>query len=312
MPAPEISGVLVGVELGGTKILVASSTGASSTGGLSIETREQVPTTDPDTTLTAVREAMGRVARGRQIVGLGLAPFGPVDLRRTSTRFGELLSTPKVGWSGINVVEALTGGLEVPVGTDTDVNAALLAEKTLGGGRLYDNVAYLTVGTGVGGGIWTDGRVLHGVNHPEIGHIRVPRHRQDKHESSCPFHGDCLEGMASGAAVEQRWGTSAERLDRLSDAATRLEAWYLARGIAGLCTVVPVDVVIIGGGLSKLPGLHAHISMELTEASGLYPPVPFAEGGPIVIPPELGDDAGVLGALLLARSATRESVAKPG
>ncbi|GMQ93703.1 MAG: ROK family protein [Acidimicrobiia bacterium] len=298
MPTPEISGVLIGVELGGTKILVASSTT-----DLALGAREQVPTTDPETTLAAVREAIGRVTQGRRIVGLGIASFGPVDLRRVSDRFGEILSTPKVGWSGVNVVDALAEGLDVPVGTDTDVNAALLAEKTMGAGRFYDTVAYLTVGTGVGGGIWSDGSVLHGANHPEIGHIRVQRHGEDQHESSCPFHDDCLEGMASGPAVEQRWGTVAESLDRLSDAATRLEAWYLARGIAGLCSVVPVDVVIIGGGLSKLPGLHAEIAKALNDASGLYPPVPFAEGGPVIIPPELGDDAGVLGALLLARSA---------
>jgi fructokinase len=168
-------------------------------------------------------------------------------------------------------------------------------------------MAYLTVGTGIGGGIWTADRVLHGANHPEIGHIRIPKHPGDQHKSSCPFHGDCLEGMASGTAVRQRWGTSGESLGHLTSSATKLLAWYLARGISGLCAVVPVDIVVVGGGISKLPGIHGEIASALPEASGLYPPVPFAEEGPAVVPPALGDDAGVLGAIKLAKRARSES-----
>lgn len=307
MPAADPSDLYVGVELGGTKMVIASSLG-----GTSIAAREEVPTADPDTTLQAVRLAIGAVVDGRPFKALGLASFGPIDLRARGDRYGELLNTPKPGWSGVNVLDAISGNLGVPTVIDTDVNAAVLAESAWGAGRAYDHVAYLTVGTGVGGGIWSNGRLVRGSNHPEIGHIRVPRQSEDHHISSCPFHEDCLEGMASGAAVRQRWGRAPEDLGHLTGAATRLEAWYLARGIAGMCSVVPIDIVIIGGGLSKLPGLHSEVAKALAGASGLYPPVPFAEGGPVIARPELGDDAGVLGAIELARIVTQGSAETRG
>ncbi len=176
----------------------------------------------------------------------------------------------------------------------------------------FDHVAYLTVGTGVGGGIFSNGAVVHGSNHSEIGHIRVPRHPDDHHTSSCPFHADCLEGLASGTAVRDRWGRSAENLGQMLSSAVQLEAWYLARGIAGLCAVIPVDLVVIGGGLSKLPGLHEETARALEEASGLYPPIPFAEDGPQIATPTLGDDAGVRGAIELAEIARSGSATTPG
>ncbi|MEN8041324.1 MAG: ROK family protein [Actinomycetota bacterium] len=300
MPSVNDSSVYVGVELGGTKMVVAASQD-----GLTVSRREQVPTTDPDTTLRSLRDAIREVAGEERIEAVGLASFGPIDLRAESDSFGQMLATPKPGWTGVDIVEGITGGLDVPVGVDTDVNGAVLAEALHGAGSDYRHVAYLTVGTGVGGGIWTDGGVLHGANHPEVGHIRVPRQREDHHTSSCPFHDDCLEGMASGTAVRERWGTAAQDLGHLTPAATKLEAWYLARGIAGLSAVVPVEVVIIGGGLSHLPDLHAQVAAALDEASGRYPPVPFAEGGPTIVPPGLGSDSGVLGAIELAKAAKR-------
>ncbi len=297
-----VSDLLVGVELGGTKIVVASGRG-----GARLERRVAVPTLDPPSTIAKVRSAIDEVAEGRRIVGVGLASFGPIDIRPSSETYGELLTTPKTRWRGVDVVRSITGGIEAPVRVDTDVNGALIAEKLWGAGRDSDHIAYITVGTGVGGGIWSDGRVLRGANHPEIGHIRVARHEDDDHISTCPFHEDCLEGMASGVAVQERWGTPAHDLGRFTSSATRLEAWYLARGIAGMCAVLPVERVIVGGGLAKLPGMHAQIAQALVEASGAYPPVPFAEGGPKIVPPGLGDDAGVLGALELARIAREGS-----
>lgn len=292
------SEVLIGVELGGTKMVVAASSD-----GINLDAREQLPTKDPDSTITSIREAIETIAGARQIAAIGLASFGPIDLRRGSPDYGRLVNTPKPGWSGVDVIGGITGAFEAPFMADTDVNAAVIAEKLHGAGIGYDHVAYLTIGTGVGGGIWSNGRVLHGANHPEIGHIRVPRQLEDHHASSCPFHDDCLEGMASGTAVRERWGVQAENLDHLLPAATRLEAWYLARGIAGLCAIIPVEMVIVGGGLAKLPGLHSEVAKALDEASGMYPPIPFAEGGPLVTAPVLGDDAGVRGAIELAKLA---------
>lgn len=307
MSEPDVSRVLIGVELGGTKMIVAASVD-----GLLLDAREQLPTGDPDSTFDAIRETITSVADDRTISAIGLASFGPIDLRGDSPDFGRLISTPKPGWSGVDVVGGIAGAFDVPVAVDTDVNAAVMAEKLYGAGTEVDHVAYLTIGTGVGGGIWSNGRVLHGANHPEIGHIRVPRHAEDHHKSSCPFHEDCLEGMAAGPAVRARWGARAENLDHLTGAATRLEAWYLARGIAGLCAVIPVEMVVIGGGLAKLPDLHAEVATALAEASGLYPPIPFAESGPVVVAPELGDDAGVRGAIELAKLATRGSATTRG
>ncbi len=307
MSEADASGVLIGVELGGTKMVVAASGN-----GLSLDAREQLPTGDPDTTFSAIRRTIVSVADRRPISAIGIASFGPIDLRAHSTEFGRIISTPKPGWSGVDVVEGITGEFKVPFAIDTDVNAAVRAEKLHGAGTELDHVAYITVGTGVGGGIWSDGRVLRGANHSEIGHIRVPRQSDDHHRSSCPFHADCLEGMASGVAVRERWGMSAENLDHLSGAATRLEAWYLARCIAGLCAIVPVEMVIVGGGLAKLPNLHEEVATALAEASGLYPPIPFAEGGPAVVAPALGDDAGVMGAIELANLATQGSAATQG
>lgn len=294
--------VLVGVELGGTKMVIATSVD-----GISLDARTQLPTSDPDSTLQAICTSIASVADDRPVGAIGLASFGPIDLREASDRFGHLADTPKPGWSGVDIARGIVSSFNVPFAVDTDVNAAVVAEAKYGAGRGYDHVAYLTVGTGVGGGISLNGRVLHGANHPEIGHIRVPRHPEDHHTSSCPFHDDCLEGMASGTAIRERWGRKAQSLERLAPSATKLEAWYLARGIAGLCTVVPVEVVVIGGGLSKLPGLHSQVSKALSDASGMYPPVPFGEGGPSIVAPALGDDAGVRGAIELAKRAMSRS-----
>lgn len=292
------AGMLVGVELGGTKIVVASSAD-----GVVLDARERLPTTDPDTTLEAIRASIHNVSGGEAISAIGIASFGPIDLRRNRVSFGRLVSTPKPGWSGIDVVGGITDGFDAPFAVDTDVNAAVMAETHFGAGAGFDHVLYLTVGTGLGGGISSNGRVVHGANHPEIGHVRVARQPQDHHVSSCPFHDDCLEGMASGTAIKHRWGSPADELGADISAATQLEARYLASGIAVLCSVMPVEVTIIGGGVSKLDRLHQYVAESLSDASGMYPPIPFAEGGPLIVPPVLGDDSGVRGAIELAKLA---------
>ena len=296
------SRVLVGIELGGTKIIVASSAD-----GVILDARERLPTTEPDATLEAIRTAISGLTGGQAVSAIGIASFGPIDLRRDSGSFGRLITTPKPRWADIDVVGGIASDLDVPLMVDTDVNAAVIAEKHFGAGVGFDHVAYLTVGTGLGGGVWSDGNVIHGSNHSEIGHIRVPRQPDDEHVSSCPFHDDCLEGMASGSAMMGRWGSPADELGSRTLAATQLEARYLASGIAVLCSVVPVEVVIIGGGVSKLPQLHHYVAESLADASGMYPPIPFAEGGPLIVSPALGDDSGVRGAIELAKLARTES-----
>jgi fructokinase len=288
--------VHVGIELGGTKIVV----GASIT-GTKLVSREVVPTGEASGTLLAVRSAIASVADSYELKALGIASFGPIDLRQGSATYGWMLDTPKAGWSDVAVLSEIIPP-DVPFAIDTDVNAALLAERTWGAGTAA-NVAYLTVGTGIGGAIWSDGVMIHGANHPEIGHVRVPRHPDDPFPGICPFHADCLEGMASGTAISERWGSAAHDLGPRVREALRFESWYLAHAVATIGAVVPVEQVIIGGGVSKMPGLHVSISAMLREASGGYPAIPFSMGGPHIIPPGLGDDAGVVGAIELGRAA---------
>lgn len=292
----------VGVELGGTKVIVGASDG-----GRSLTARRRIDTTSPDVTLRLARQAIEEVAAGRTIGSIGIASFGPIDLRRERLSFGQLVHTPKAGWSGANVVQALADGFGVPHAVDTDVNGALRAEMVHGGWNAQ-TAAYLTVGTGVGGGLWVDGETVLGANHPEMGHVRVPRLHGDDHPGGCPYHGDCLEGMASGPALGGRFGIPAESLVGSDlEEAREIAAWYVAGGIASICAVVPVGMVIIGGGVSHMPGFHATVRSMLPEAGAGYPPVPFDEGGPEIVGPALGDDAGVLGAIELGRRARSRS-----
>jgi len=286
----------VGVELGGTKVIVAASTG-----GKDLYVRRRIPTTSPAQTLSAIRETILEVSDAQMPRGIGIASFGPIDLRPNSGTFGQLITTPKAGWSGTNVITSLSLPSDIPVNLDTDVNAAVLGEHIWGAGTSA-NVAYITVGTGVGGAIWSNGAIVRGANHSEIGHLRVPRHPDDNHPGSCPYHEDCLEGMASGTALNERWGRPAESLGDETTKAVAIEAWYLAHGIASVSAMVPVSQVIIGGGVSRMEGLHAAVSAVLPSVTNGYPPVPFAGGGPEILKPGLGNDSGVVGAIELARS----------
>jgi len=287
--------VHIGVELGGTKVVIGASAE-----GPELVYRDVVPTTDPESTLAAVQNSIENVMGNHRVLAIGVASFGPIDIRPGSSTYGVMLPTPKPGWTGTNVLAGIAHS-GVPTALDTDVAGAVLAEHAWGAAT-SDNGAYFTVGTGIGAALWSDGGVLHGANHSEIGHVRVPRHPDDAFPGSCPFHGDCLEGMASGTAIRERWDLSPEALGDDASAVLDLESWYLAHAIASLCAVVPVDQVIIGGGVAKLPGFHAGISAMLPRASGGYPSVPFATGGPQILPPGLGDDAGVIGAIELGRT----------
>lgn len=303
MQQPAVTtGVDVGIELGGTKVIVAASTH-----GVDLVDREQVETSEPIATFAAIRAAIASVSAGYPVRSMGIASFGPIDLRQRSPSRGTILSTPKPDWSDVNVLTGIAKGFGIPVGLDTDVNAAVRAEAVWGGHN-ESAIAYLTVGTGIGGGIWVDGTVVNGSNHPEIGHLRVSLHPEDDFAGSCRFHPDCLEGRASGTAIRARWGAPAEALGERSCDVIRLESWYLARGVAALCSVVPVEKVIVGGGVSHLDGLHASVADALEGASGGYPPIPFAFGGPVISAPTLGENAGVLGAIAVGREAWQRVV----
>ena len=287
----------VGIELGGTKVVVGASRG-----GNSLTDRLRIDTREPDQTLADVRAALRRIAGTADVAAVGIGTFGPVDLRPGSASFGTITNTPKPLWSGVDVFAGILMDLEGrPAAIDTDVNAALIGEHVWGAADT-DTAAYLTIGTGIGGGIWANGGLVRGSNHPEVGHVAVRRHPDDEFPGSCPYHGACLEGMASGTALAARFGTRAEDMDaNTAEQARNLAAFYVADGIVTMCSVVPVETVVIGGGVAHMGGFHDGVRRAVAAIAAGYPPVPFDEAGPTIVAPALGNDAGVLGAIELAR-----------
>jgi fructokinase len=277
--------------------------------------RATIPTTTPEETLGRVVEFFQHEMTARPLAALGVASFGPVDLDPRSPKFGFITSTPKPGWSNVDICGVLRRALEIPVGFDTDVNAAALAEARWGAARDLkasglDNILYITVGTGIGGGVLVDGSPLHGLIHPEMGHILIPQNRdEDPFPGACPFHGNCLEGLASGLAMELRWGIKAEHLEP-DHHAWRLEARYLAIGLASLVCVLSPHRIVMGGGVMHNLGLFPMIRENLRECLNGYVQAPdiLESIDTYVVPPRLGDDAGVLGALVLAERALEGAI----
>ncbi len=282
--------MIAGIELGGTKTVVAIGTGA---GELLEEWR--FPTTQPEATLGAVIDWLRAHGEPERI---GIAAFGPVGIDPQRENYGKILATPKPGWTGFSLTGSLAAAFPTATLTlDTDVNAATLAEARIGAAAGLDDVAYITIGTGIGGGILSGGRLIHGARHPEFGHLKVPRQAGDDFPGVCPFHGDCLEGLASGPAIAARWGKPAHELEA-DHPAWATQAWYLAHGILALLAIVSPARVIVGGGVSQAAGLHARIRSKLVEISaGYFPPALDAD---YVVAPALGQEAGIRGALLLA------------
>ncbi len=293
--------LLGGIEAGGTKFVCVVGTGPDD-----IRAELRAPTTTPGETLAAALHFFqAQQAAHGPLAALGIGSFGPVELHPTSALFGFITSTPKPGWANTDVVGVFRRGLEVPVAFDTDVNAAALGEWRHGAARGLDTFLYLTVGTGIGGGALVNGRLLHGLVHPEMGHVRVAHdHRADPFAGACPFHGDCLEGLASGPALTARWGQPAHELPA-DHPAWRLEANYLAQALQGLvCTLSPQRIVM-GGGVMDQPQLLARVRRELQTLLGGYIQAPelLRDIDAYVVPPVLGRRAGALGALVLAERA---------
>ena len=238
----------------------------------------------------------------------GVASFGPVRLDRKAPDWGKLLATPKPGWSGASFVTPLVDRFALPVGLDTDVNAAALAEFRLGALRGFPSGAYITVGTGIGAGIVADGVTVHGVLHPEVGHIRVLRRLEgdDDFAGCCPYHGDCLEGLAAGPAIQQRWGESLSRLP-LDHIAHNLVADYIGQVCATLVLAFSVGRIVIGGGVSEAPNLRRHIEARTQRWLGGYLNIESVAAGSFIAAPGLGDRSGLAGALLLAQIAAQQS-----
>ncbi len=290
-------GLIGAVEAGGTKINLAVGTSATE-----ILSTARVETTAPEATINAILEFFEPYRA--ELRGFGVASFGPVRLDRGAADWGRLLSTPKVGWSGASFVDPLIGNFGLPVELETDVNAAAMAECQFGSLLGVKSGTYLTVGTGIGGGLIIDGVPVHGMMHPEMGHIRVLRcvSADDDFAGYCPYHGDCLEGLASGPAIKLRWGRSLSELapDHL---AHTLIADYLGQACAGLVLTLSVERIVIGGGVSLSPGLHAAVVQRMRHWLGGYLTDPRIFEDSFVSQPSLGDKAGLIGAMLLAERA---------
>ncbi len=291
------------IEAGGTKFLCAV--------GLDpwqVFDRVTIPTSDPATTMGTVLDFFGAaIDRHGPIDAIGIASFGPVELRQGLDRHGFITATPKAGWSGTDVAGPIRRAFGLPVGFDTDVNGAALGEGRWGAGRGLSSFVYITVGTGIGGGAVVNGRILHGMVHPEMGHLSIGRWDGDDFPGVCPYHGDCLEGMAAGPALEARFGARPEELDdaRLK-AAVEVVSRYLAAGLRNLVYALAPARVIVGGGVSLLPGLFPALRQCLEDALGGYPGLPEHRDATFVVPPELGAEAGIAGAFVLAETAASD------
>lgn len=285
------------VETGGTKVVCLVGSGPNR-----IVAQTAIPTGEPVETLAQVLVFFQQeVSSGGPLAAIGIASFGPLELRRSHPRYGFITTSPKPGWSDVDLVGPIRSTLDVPVGLDTDVNAAALGERRWGSARGLDTFLYLTAGTGIGAGAVINGEVIHGVGHPEMGHVSVPRQPGDDFAGTCPFHGDCLEGMASGAAIAARWGCSAEQLDgEALLAATRLEAAYLAAGLRNMVYITAPQRIVIGGGVTGLPDLFPLLRASLTQTLAGYPNLVEHTAEEFIVPAELGPLAGPAGALLLA------------
>ena len=286
-----------GVEAGGTKFVCAVGTGPDD---LRAETR--FPTTKPAETLgRAVEFFRAAVREHGEIAGLGVASFGPVDVDPRSPTWGHVTTTPKPGWAHTDVACPLGRALGVPVAFDTDVNGAALGEQRWGAARDLDTFVYVTVGTGIGGGGLVAGELMHGLLHPEMGHLAVPRHPDDTFEGICPFHGDCLEGLASGPAIEARAGARGEELAD-DHPVWEIEAHYLAVLAANLTLILSPRRLIFGGGVMRRPRLYNLVRQGLLQrlAGYLKTPEILEHIDRYLMAPQLGERAGVLGAIALA------------
>jgi fructokinase len=291
-----------GIEAGGTKFICGIGNGPEDL------VREQFITSTPEATL---RQAIGffEERAGRTLEAVGIGSFGPVDLRRDSPTYGYITSTPKPGWENVDLAGSVSRALHVPVGFDTDVNGAILSEARWGAAEGLADALYLTIGTGIGGGVLVNGRVAHGLLHPEMGHLRLPHdYARDPFPGNCPYHGDCLEGMASGPAMQKRWGAPAGALPP-DHPAWQLEAHYLSLALVNLALAFSPRRILLGGGVMQQPHLFQMIRSEFASLLNGYVRHPdiLDHLDEYIQPPKLGNDAGVLGALLLAELALAES-----
>lgn len=279
------------IEAGGTKFVCAIADEQ-----FNIMERISLPTTTPEETMKGVFNFFDQYQK--ELVSIGVGSFGPIDVNKNSDTYGYITTTPKKGWANYNFVGNLKKRYNCKIAWTTDVNAAAYGELKKGAGKGLQSLIYITVGTGIGGGVVVDGKIINGFNHPELGHILVRRHPDDDFKGTCPFHNDCLEGMAAGPAIEQRSGTKGQFLNEDSPA-WQLEAYYLAQALVDYTAVLSPERIIFGGGVMKQSQLFDMIRESFQIQMNGYLPTPNLND--YIVPCELGDNAGITGCLLLAK-----------
>lgn len=285
-----------GIEAGGTKMVCAVAEAEKNGACPKIIDRISLPTGQPKETLTEIIDYFKK----REIEALGIGCFGPVDLDRDSDMYGHITKTPKPGWENCNMVGVFREALQVPVGFDTDVNGAVLGEVTWGAAQGCGNAIYITIGTGVGVGVYSNGALLHGLVHPEAGHMLLQKHPKDTYKGRCPYHPNCVESLASGPAIEERWGKKAAELADRSEV-WEMEAYYIAQAVTNyIVTYSPQKIILWGGvmhqeqlfdmvrtGVKEM--LHGYIHHEMVEEKIEQ----------YITAPALGENPGILGAIRL-------------
>ena len=282
------------LEAGGTKMVCAIG---DETG--KIFEQVSIPTVTPDVTMPKLLDYF----KERGVEALGIGCFGPIELDQDAPDYGSITSTPKVAWRNYNIVKSFADALHCPIGFDTDVNGSVLGEVTFGQAKGKNCVIYLTIGTGVGGGIYIEGRLLHGMMHPEAGHVMIRRRGDDSYEGKCPYHKTCLEGLAAGPAIEERWGKKAVELAGRPEV-WDLEADYIAQALMGYILILSPEMIILGGGVMHQEQLFPLIRTKVKEMLGGYIQAKELEDMEhYIVPASLHDDQGIMGCLELARRA---------
>ncbi len=286
--------MLGAIEAGGTKFVCAVGDHLGN-----IMDRVTIPTTVPEETMKDVIAFFKKYP----VEAIGIGSFGPIDVNLESPTYGYITSTPKTAWKNYPLVQTIKDVFSVPVGFNTDVNAAALGEATLGAAKGLDSCLYMTVGTGIGAGAIVQGNLLQGLSHPEMGHILVRRHPDDSYKGKCPYHHDCFEGLAAGPAIEERWGDKGANLaDR--DEVWDLEAYYIAQALMQYILILSPKKMILGGGVMHQEQIFPLIYKHLTAMVNEYVVLP--ELSEYIVLPGLGDNAGITGSLLLAHQALQQ------
>ena len=282
------------LEAGGTKMVCAIGNEAGE-----IFEQVSIPTETPEITMPKLIAYF----KERNVDALGIGCFGPVELDKKSPSYGHITTTPKLAWRNYDIVGDFEKALGCPVGFDTDVNGSVLGEVTFGQAKGKNCVIYLTIGTGVGGGIYIDGKLLHGILHPETGHVLIRKRSDDQYEGKCPYHKTCLEGLAAGPAIEERWGKKAVELADKAEV-WDMEADYIAQALVGYILTLSPEMIILGGGVMHQEQLFPLIREKVTQLLGGYIQTEeLADMEHYIVPASLHDDQGIMGCLELARRA---------